>query len=261
MSPLGPLVSSSSGVLRQQGQALLESLLAMLGLAVLWVALHWLAHYQDAALSATHASRHAAFAASRAELQGSTSTLTAPFFTGSAHRWTDRRGEAVLDSGSNVSLSWVRRQALSELGQPGAGLTHAATLRREWLLEDSGLLQARLHLDLAREERPGPDAGAGFLNLRAFDQGYPPLLRSTSLLTGAGHAASDSEAQSRVAASSLAWSTAHMRSRAAGSEIRLRAEGAEAGWGRRGPDFDWLQPWSGRVPDHLISEYETEGRN
>ena len=45
----------------QCGQALVESLVVLPVLAVLWVAIHWLAHYQDMALSATHASRFAAF--------------------------------------------------------------------------------------------------------------------------------------------------------------------------------------------------------
>lgn len=240
---------------RQRGQALVESLAALLGLAVLWVALHWLAHYQDAALSATHASRHAAFLASRGNLDDSVQAVAGPFFTGSAHRWTDRRSQEILDPGTSVKRLGRRMPPLSELAQPGAGLTHAAALRRDWSLEDTGILRAEVSVDFKQSLGSQPDADPSLLQLRVFDLPYPSLARSTSILTGAGHAVSDTDVQSRVAASSLAWSAAHAASRLAGSEVNLRAEGVEAGWGRAAAGFDWLQPWSGRVPGHLVTDH------
>ena len=258
MSP--PCTPVAATVSRQGGQALLESLVALLGLAVLWVALNWLAHYQDAALSAIHASRHAAFVASRGQHQDAGNALTPVFFAGRAHRWTDRRGHSILPSDRSVKLSWTRLPPLSPRGQPGGSMAHATTLRRDWSLEDVGVLQARLHVDFGRVENRRSDRDASLLKLRAFEQAYPPLTRHISILTGAGHAASDGEAQSIVAASSLAWTAAYTASRAAGAEINLRATGVEAGWGRPAASFDWLQPWSGRVPAHLITEYDTNGR-
>lgn len=238
--------------LRQQGQALAEGLFAMMALAVLWVGLHWLAHYQDAALSAQHASRHVAFTATRDQPEPGWQALGAPFFTGPAHRWTDRRGQAVIEADRSVQLSTRRLQPLSIHAQPGRATSNAHTLRRDWALEDPGILQATVMLD--------PGAGAvlpqghesTLLKLAVFDLPYPPLVRHTHILTGAGHAISDSAAQDRVGDSSLAWSAAYAASRSSGRAIQQRAAGVDAAWGRPDLDFNWLQRWSGRVPGHLI---------
>lgn len=247
---------------RQKGQALVESLVALLALAVLWVALNWLAHYQDAALSATHASRHAAFVASRGEQPDGHQAEAAPFFTGSAHHWKNRKGQAVLEFDISVSTSRQRLPPLSAAAQPGAGSATATTLRREWSLADEGILRARVALDfIGLQPLVDGNSDASLLKLQGFDRAYPPLSRSISILTGAGHAGADDEVQSRVAASSLAWAAAHGVSRAAGTEITMRAEGVEGGWGRSAADFDWLQPWSGQVPGHLLSEYAANGGN
>lgn len=237
----------------QRGQALVESLVAMLALAVLWVAIHWLAHYQDMALSATHASRHAAFLASRADPGhiDHAEALDQRFFSGSAHRWTDRRGMRLLDPQSGVHSSWHRHNPLPAWAQPGVATPYADTLRRDWSVDDRGVLRARVALDFSPLDRASglPD---GPLRLSQFDQPYAPFARSISILTGAGHAVSDSDAQARVAASQLAWGGPAAASRAAGAAVAALAHGTDAGWGRSGPQFDWLQPWQGRVPPHAI---------
>ena len=253
------LITSRNGCrprLMQDGQALVESLVAMLALAVLWVALLWLAHYQDINLSALHASRHAAFVATRIVADEPPADLMADFFTGDAHRWADRRGQAVLDTETPALVSWQRLQPLPDLAQPGGSLAQAVVLRHDWSLADSGILQARVTpLFSTGAIHDARADGYSRLGLDVFDHAYPPLARSTSILTGAGHASSDTAVQDRVAASGLAWSLAHSASRLAGSQAWGRADGVDAGWNRPAPDFEWLRPWSGRVPGHLVTEY------
>lgn len=223
----------------QSGQALAESLFALMGLTALWVAVHWLSHYQDAALSARHASRHAAFAATRFTQPDDTVALTVPFFTGAAHRWKNRHGASILDPHTSVNLLQFRLQPLSAAAQPAAGSVHGPALRRDWQLDDNGMVQTRV-----------------LLSLPVFDEPYPVLARNTVILTAAGHASSDIGVHSRIAASALAWQSAYTTSRIAASEVNARALGVEAGWGRSAATLDWLQPWSGRVPPHLITEFE-----
>jgi len=223
----------------------------MLALAMLWVALHWLAHYQDMALSAVHASRHAAFVATRVEpedLAGLPETQVHRFFSGPSHRWADRQGRALLDPLA-VNVSRRRLQALSWQAQPGGAV--ATTLRHDWSLADSGILRAEIvvHPSWVAPATSGP------LSLAHFDFRYPPLRREISLLTSAGHAESDTAAQFRMAGSGLAWGAAAHVSRLAGGEIAQRAVGVDSAWSRAGPDFDWVGLWSGLVPAHLINDY------
>lgn len=237
---------------QQSGQAVVELLLVTSALAVLWVAIPWLAHLQDMALSATHASRHAAFLASRGELtQPGMSTVEA-FFSGGAHRWVDRRGESVLEAGHHVSLELQKSSPLSALGQPGDMHANASILRREWSLEDEGLITARVSLTFGgatRWARDGPREGLG---LGVYDAPYPSLSRGTAILRGGGHAVSDSDTQTRVGQSALAWAGAQAGSMGHGRTVQLRTAGVDAGWGRAEPDFDWLSRWSGHVPAPLI---------
>lgn len=250
-----------SGVPRQRGQALVESLVSLLALAVLWVALSWLAHYQDAALAATHASRYAAFVAGRGEQLGAIQALYA-----TQQAFPHRGGEPLVASSgvpdTSVSMSRQRLAPMSAAAQPGAGSVTATTLRHEWSLADKGIVRARVSLGFTNTPLGvGASQDASLLKLRDFDLAYPPLSRSTSILTGSGHGVTDGEVQSRVAASSFAWAAAYGASRAAGSEITMRADGVERGWGRSAPDFDWLQPWSGQVPGHLLTDYAANGGN
>lgn len=257
------LRGSEQAVRQQRGQALTEALVAMLGLIVLWVALHWLAHYQDMALSATHAGRHAAFLATRTAADALEHGYTDPghdlarqFFSGRAHRWTDRRGQPVLNPATAVKPSWDRRERLSVQAQPGAGLASASVLRRDWAVDDTGILRASIALKFSESSRAG-EGGVrdGLLRLSQFDLPYPDLSRSTRILTGAGHAATDDATQARVASSGLAWRTAEAASLASAHEIAGRASGVDSGWSRAAPEFRWLSPWSGRVPAHLIEDY------
>src|SRR5690606_39370283 len=108
----------------------------------------------DMALSATHASRLAAFQAAREVNPVSAGAQNAYqpthvaaaiglYFSGVAHRWTDRRGIRQLDAEKDINVTWSRAQRFSPHGQPGAESNHASRLRREWSVEDAGILQAR----------------------------------------------------------------------------------------------------------------------
>ncbi len=240
----------------QSGQALFEALLSVLVLGVLWAAVNALAHYQDIALSAVHASRHAAFIGTRVPSvhdahRPAASGVVQRFFTGRAHRWNDLQGRPVLTPDS-VHLDWRRLQPLSQSAQPGGSVPFVDTLRHEWRVHDSGHLRATTSLH-------ANDLAFGLLSYdpaakRRYVGLFPGLQRSTSILTGAGHSASDALAQSVVAGSEMAWSRAYAAARAAGSEVANRAAGVDSGWVRADPIFDWLGPWSGRVPGHLVLE-------
>ena len=247
----------------QDGQALMETLVASFALAVMWVGIHWLWQYQDIALTAVHASGHSAFEATRIppdtglalEPASSHSTNTIRHFTGSAHRWADRRGEAFFNSGTDLLVSRDRAAPLSPAAQPGRATAHAEALRRDLKLADSGVLTANIDLHFSAgpsvvrsEEKP-------LLGLAAFDLPYPSLRRSISILTGAGHASSDREAHRRVAESPSAWASAYEFSRSIGATVASRADGLDDAWGRERPMFDWLRPWEGRVPPHLLTTY------
>lgn len=245
---------------QQRGQALVEGLVAALALAVLWVSLNWMGQYQDMAMSAVHASRHAAFLASRYEVQALAQNDAAVsqvrrYFTGNAHRWTDRRGAARLNPETGLHPSWSRGRALPAEAQPGGSAAHASVLRRDWGLEETGVVHAQVRVEFEAPRGPADD------HLRPLgtdlrDRAYPGLRRSAYILAGAGHAASDTSVQASLSQSRLAWASAYGASRSIGAAVASRASPVDAGWDRPAPDLDWLQPWSGRVPGHLTENYE-----
>lgn len=236
----------------QSGQALVELLVVASALAVLWVVMPWLAHLQDMALSATHASRHVAFLASRGESTQPGLSTVESFFSGGAHRWVDRRGESVLEAGRDVRLELQNGPPLSALGQPGGTHANATILRREWSLEDEGLISARVSLTFWGGPRWPPHGPRGKLGLDVYDAPYPSLTRATAILRGGGHAVSDSDTQERVGQSAQAWAGARAVSVSHGRTVQMRTAGVDAGWARAAPDFDWLSRWSGHVPAPLI---------
>src|SRR5690606_40590731 len=90
----------------------------------------------------------------------------------------------------------------------------------EWRVHDSGHLRATTTLH-------ANDLAFGLLSYdpaakRRYVGLFPGLQRSTSILTGAGHSASDALAQSVVAGSEMAWSRAYAAARAAGDRKSTR---------------------------------------
>lgn len=246
--------------LGQGGQALVECLVAMLVLAVLWVSVSWLGRYQDIAMSATHAGRHAAFLASRLGLEEARESaegraLVLRYFTGDAHRWKDRRGTAILDASRAVHVAWQRSAPLADSGQPGGASPQLAELRRDWRVHDDGRVQASVRVQFD-ESKPPAETGARALGLNVRDAQYPVLQRRAYILAGSGHAASDATVQTTVMRSGRAWGSAYGASRSIGGLAVLQAAPVDRAWDRPEPDFDWLQPWGGRVPGHLVQTHE-----
>ncbi len=242
-------------VVIQKGQAIVETLVLMLVLASMWVAIPWLAHLQDIALSATHASRHAAFVAARAEQAAEPAAMVRSYFRGAAHGWLDRRAKAAVDPSADLTLNIQRSDTLTAFAQPGGLQPNVSELRRGWGLEDTGVLRARLSVQFRNDLRKRGVAGEdGLLGLDAFDGSYPSIQRSTSILTGAGNAESDTQTQAITAASSYAWSEAQAQSAKAGAVVVSRAAAVDAGWSRAAPEFDWLTRWTGMLPEYLIVE-------
>jgi hypothetical protein len=218
----------------------------MVGLIAL-VAVFWaipvLGRYQDIALQASHASRYAAFLAALGVPDGETiSAMTSTaYFTGSDRRWRTTSGDALMPLPPAV---WSQRVPDAMAGQPGAGHAAAAVLRREWQVGDDAMLKATVAAQPRNVVSQGP-ATPGSLR----------IARSTSILTGAGHASSDVAVQQRVAQGASGWTQAAARSISAGREVAARMQGVDDAWARPRPDFDWLGSWHALVPaDRLVRQ-------
>lgn len=252
----------------QRGQAAAEALLVLLLLASLWVGTAWLLRWQDIAMQAQHASRYAAFAASRNAAAQPLEDIRHGYFSGPAHLWRDRRGADLLSAArSEVSLQFDLGQVLDAAAQPGGAHADARDLRQGWLIEDAGIVTARVEVAAVAPAPPtsgqaqidaAPASGLARLGassasgLAQFDAWRPVIRRHAAILAGAGHASSDAWAQRRVAGSGLGWADAADRSYALGRGVQSWAGGLDRPWGRTEPLFDWLGPWAGRVPDRYL---------
>lgn len=232
----------------QGGQAMAEAVISLLVLAVLWAAVVWLGNLQDLALHASSASRYSAFVASRHDELLPSSEIDLRFFDQVRNQWVDRSGTPLLESSyQGAHMNWQRAHALPSSDQIGGSMSHAVQLRDEWGLSDPGITTARIVL------RPttSPDASSsrtGLLGLRQLDSFYPDISRHTSIATGAGHASDDASTAQRTAASEYGWGAAAGPSYRLGTEIQRAAAGVDSGWNRPSPVFDWLGPWSDRLP-------------
>lgn len=236
----------------QRGQALLEGLVVLLALLSLWVGVGWVGRLQDMALQAAHASRYVAFALSRDPGASMEVEMRQHYFSGRAHQWSDRRGERLLSSGLNeVTLQIDRQTVLDASAQAGRTSDKAAILRRQWRIEDTGIVAS----NIAVAPLSGPVRArktATVTGLNDFDRQQFVLRRHTAILTGAGHASSDASTQQVVAESALAWNQSAGSSYALGTDVAAAMSRVDAAWNRPEPIFDWLAPWAGQVPDfHL----------
>lgn len=236
---------------RQAGQALVEALVALSMLLLIWAAIAWLGRYQDIALQASHASRYAAFAIARGETP-SQNAIRQDYFLGPTHRWADRRG-ALLLAEDQITLDADRGPALHDMAQPAQAAEYAQTLREQWGVADSGIVDARISVAFtSRQLHGGPEPKTFMSGIRDFDKAYPGLARHTSILVDAGHALDDSDAQQRVAGSDPAWADAARTSYGLAQQIKTVMNPVDAGWHRPGPTHDWLEAWVGAVPDQHL---------
>lgn len=226
--------------IRHGGQALVEGIVALLVLLSLWVAISWLGRFQDMALQASHASRFAAFSLTRNPDATPIIQSRTHYFSGRDHQWMNHRGKSVLgnvlsNDHSEVTLRVVRPLALEPGAQPGGVFKRAQELRRDWRIEDRGIVKATVAI---------------------APPNYPALARHTALLTGAGHAADDVDSQQRVAESPAAWSNSANRSYDLGRRVQASASALDRAWSRSEPHFDWLAPWAGHVPAYHLGEFQ-----
>jgi hypothetical protein len=115
----------------------------------------------------------------------------------------------------------------------GPGGTPVRALRRELDVEDKGIVTAVVTLPV---------------HVPHVETSRSAMRRHTSILADAGHAASDRQAQDRIATSPQAWRRVAAPGLAAGRQAASRFKGVDRGWSRPAPDFDWLTPWADLVP-------------
>lgn len=250
---LAPAQARSAGkALYQQGQALVEGMVALIVLISLWVGIAWLARYQDMALQASHASRYAAFTFTRNLQAPVESDVRQYYFSGPAHQWSDRGGKQLLTDGrAEVGLRYDSSSVLAARAQPGGNALYARTLRQEWHLDDKGISSGHITVAPLSGRAMRPEIPS-FTGLNYFDNQRLVLRRHTAILAGAGHAADDTAAQQVVADSALAWGHSAHASYALGARIAAAMARVDTAWNRTEPVFDWLVPWAGHVPDsHL----------
>ncbi len=237
----------------QQGQAMAEGLVVLLVLLTLWVGLGWLGRLQDMALQATHGSRHAAFSASRyVDDEMTKQQVRSGYFSGPSHQWSLRSGSVVLDEDkSQVTVSLRRGQALDAKAQIGGTGQSVARLRTELGTADRGILQARVGVDLSYLRAPQVGSPS-LLRLSDLDSAWPVLSRHTAILIDSGHAGDDAAAQQRLELSPTAWAASGRRSYELAHQIDGVMGAVDSAWSRERPVFDWLQAWTGRVPDQHL---------
>ncbi len=237
----------------QSGQALAEGLVLMLVLILFFVAIGWLGRLLDMGLQASHASHYGAFQLGREIPDINKAELETRFLLGPEKNWRDRRGNLLLNSDA-IDVTVDRNEKLDATMQPGTNHKQAALLRKGWQIEDPGM--ARLSLSVtpvfAAARQQANSQVALNLGLDFFDHFSLSIRRHTSILTGAGHAASDQAAHTRTSFSREGWQNAASLSYESGQKIQSYSESVDAPWNRPQPVFDWLQPWQGTLPAHHL---------
>lgn len=189
---------------RQSGQALAEAMVVLALFLALGMAVSGVGDLQWQGLSAMHASREQAFSYAR----------------GQRH--------AVVPS-----LRVIRAAQPAGFMAPGGNGIAAGALRRDWHIEDAGMVTAWARYAV-RRQIPGASVQT--------------LYRQTSVLADAGHASDDGQAQRAIGNSGTAWGRAAHASMRAGRQAAAALRGVDAGWRRPAPDFDWLMRWADLSP-------------
>src|SRR3546814_5900238 len=184
------------GYSRERGQAVVESLVAMVVMLALYAAVSWLGRFQDMALQATHASRFAAFSLARNASLRPIAQIRRRYFSGPAHQWTASDGNPVLsDRQSEATLTVSPGQPLGPQALPGGTDSSAAALRHGLRLGGPGIRHAHVLLRFAGSDSGSTTATAQGAAFPDAGGAYPSLARQTAILTDAGHASNDAHAQ------------------------------------------------------------------
>ncbi len=226
----------------QQGQALAEGLIGLAAIAVLFWAIPVLGRYQDVALQSAHASRYAAFLLTQDQFDDATLSqmIDREYFSHADTRWRTTAGAALLASAPAVT---TRRLPVAAAQLHGGGQAQADLLGREWRLGDESIVSASVS-GAAKDVFVQGAAGGSVLR----------LMRNTAVMTGAGHAGDDADAQLRVAQGALAWRGVAGQSAAAGLAVAARLRAVDRAWGRAPPEFDWTSAWPGLVPADRLAQ-------
>lgn len=238
----------------QSGQALAEALVVLGALASLVAGITWLGRLQDVGLQLTHASRRVAFAHAHQGLPEDVLPAAASIYSSArGHSWAARQGTALLRPADPASRAAAAPFALEMRATPaperqvGDPLSGAAQWRTELGLGDGWVW--RIRTEAHTDGRLGVTGRLG-----DFDRLALRLHRAAAILRGSGAAADDADVQRVLANSERAWGSRASASLRAGREVQQRLRGVDAAWQRAQPDWDWLSPWAGQVPQvHLTS--------
>lgn len=207
----------------QQGQAAVETAMAVLVLVPLFVGVAWLGRLQLSALNTAHTSRQIAFAAAQGQTLGD---FHAPLHI-------------------EYSTDYWRVPTV------GNGHAGAAALANDWLRTGHDILRLR-----ARDTTPTP----GVFKSEGTPGWHLVVSRSTSILTGAGGGLGDSATQNRIAESSAGWTLAGATSRTQASRLRGQLRGLDVPWRRGELSIDWLTPWDDLIPTERVVRTRSAGR-
>lgn len=273
----------------QLGQAMVETIIILLVVASVGVGIAWLSKIQDLALNNTNISSYAAFATSfnqnRDDILQNSNTLLSK----QSQQWRNHDGSLMLkDSYQGLHLDWARSALSDDNIQIGMHNTHAKKLRKEWLSQDTGILNVSASLSPTNNEKDNTtrkavdtpnenglnnhdknnannqinnayskDLNTGLassnnkLGLDFYLKNFPKITRHTSIATGAAYSYSDQDTVNHIKKSEYGWHGATNNSYRLGEKITDVASSVDGGWSRSKPIFDWLSPWQGLVPNHL----------
>ena len=207
----------------ERGQACIEVLLGAVVLITLWLAITWVGRLQYRGLAADQASRQAAFSAAQGQ---------------SAHQSTL----------AGHTLTYARLASQPDFLAIGGEEPHAAALRRDWHIEDKGLLRASANIVLGADKimMPLPLDGDG------HKQSEPTIWRHTLVVIGDGHAADDSHTQTLLEGSYVGWQVAYDKSIMAANQVNVRLLPLDQPWNRPSLQKNWLAAWSDLIPAHRL---------
>lgn len=238
---------------QQKGQSLAETLIVMLAILMFFTAIPWLGRLLDINLNQLNASRYAAFQYTR-QLDGiNQEDLKQRFFTGVDKNWRDRQQQLIVNP-EQIDIHIDRQHRLGAEMQAGMQAEYAGILRREWQVEDQGIVHVNMQVrPQYSQSLRQKNSGLG-LDLEFFDHLHPQLRSHTAILSDAAHSSSDLQAHQRTAWSNQAWGSAADGSYEVGQKIQSYAAPVDQGFERPEPVFDWLQPWSGQLPGHHLQD-------
>lgn len=230
--------------LRQLGQSTVEALVALAVLAGMVAAIAWLGRLQDISLQMGHVSRHAAFGFAHQGLaHADLATGTQAQMQAPGRHWHTRQGKSMLQGDL---LLQVDSSSLAPARQAGDPVSKASAMRSELQLGDAAVWQVQVRVRTAGQAVTGN-------KLHDFDQLALGLARHTAIMRGSGAASSDHAAQSILGNSRHVWKSQADQTMQTGQGITARLADIDAAWGRPGISWDWLNPWTGWVPQNHLN--------